>query len=78
MSKWQLIDTAPKDGTSIMTCVAGWRPCVSQWVEFEGHARWSLDPEIFMEEDHFARYFHECSYEPTHWRPLPKSPKVYS
>lgn len=72
---WQPIETAPKDGTAILTVVRGFRPAVTQWVEFEGEARFSEDPENFTEEDHFHEYFFGSLYEPTHWMPLPEGPK---
>ncbi len=71
---WRPIETAPMDGTAIYTVVSHYQPCVCQWVEFEGRGRWSIDPETFMDEEHFREYFVGTSYEPTHWMPLPPTP----
>lgn len=72
---WQPIETAPKDGTAILTVVAGFEPSVSQWVDRKVKARWCIDPETFMEQAHFEEYFWNTRYEPTHWMPLPAPPK---
>ena len=71
---WQPIESAPKDGTSILACVSGYVPSQVQWVEFDGVGKWSDDPEMFMEEYHFRAYFSGTAYDPTHWMPLPTSP----
>ena len=71
---WRPIESAPRDGTAILTVVAGFIPDVRQWVEFAGKAQFSPDPEQFMEEDHFSQYFEGTEYRPTHWMPLPSPP----
>lgn len=74
---WQPIETAPKDGRSILTVVATFKDCVpsvSQWVTFEGESRWGLDPEVFCEDDHFREHWSATRYDPTHWMPLPLPP----
>jgi hypothetical protein len=75
MSEWQPIETAPKDGTAILTVRHRYQPCVSSWQEHEGVARFGSEPEDFMEEDHFFQYWHETTYQPTHWMPLPQPPQ---
>lgn len=63
---WQPIETAPRDGTRILgTCEGAvfemlWMPCYS-------------NNEIPGWTDNFE---HLNEYEPTHWMPLPPSPKA--
>ena len=64
-SKWQPIETAPKDGTKVIVCIAGkeynsdcafWRR--GYWVIYKGSVL------IILE------------FEPTHWMPLPTPMEV--
>ena len=64
---WIDIKYAPKDGTSILAKVDGFVPCVVEWAEYEGKSRWSVDPEQFVEEEHFREYLESTFYEPTHF-----------
>ena len=66
MSKWQPIETAPKDGEFILV---GWdnlpdyedlRIAITFWID-----------EPFVNGTGWSGVFKE----PTHWRPLPKPPK---
>ena len=67
---WQPIDTAPKDGTSVLLCVAPFKPLVGRfdrrlgWVDFD------------EDEDSLRSLWIEegTDYEPTHWMPLPPPP----
>ena len=72
---WQTIDSAPKDGTHILACRMWFIPQIVKWVDHDGLAKWSIDPEHFMEEEHFHEYHIGTRYEPTHWMPLPEGPK---
>lgn len=74
---WEPIETAPKDGTFILTVVdtcKDCRPSITAWQTFGDITRWGCDPEDFMEEEHFEDYWRGHRYEPTHWMPLPKQP----
>lgn len=74
---WQPIETAPKDGASIMTTCAGVIGCIPaivEWLCVDGECRWHEDQENFMEESHFREHWEGCRYNPTHWMPLPKPP----
>lgn len=68
---WQPIETAPRDGTFVLTRAGPWQPCITHFATYDGKTRWGSNPEGFMEEDHFLQYWHEVTYEPTHWMPLP-------
>ncbi|MGB6230739.1 MAG: hypothetical protein WBF53_11515 [Litorimonas sp.] len=72
--EWRPIETAPKDGTRILTCRPGAVPAVSFWQTHFGESRFGEDPETFMEQAHFEEYWQACDYQPTHWRPLPQPP----
>lgn len=67
MSKWQLIETAPKDGTWILIyCDSGVEKV--QWYEIAGDGQWERSPT--------AEYDNECGIDdPTHWMPLPEPPE---
>lgn len=73
---WQPIETAPKDGTEILTCITGYAPCISSWQTHKGKSRFGSDPEKFADQEHFIQYWDECDYRPTHWMPLPDPPKL--
>lgn len=75
MSKWQPIETAPRDGTEVLACIVGFAPSLVRWLSHNGKSMWSVDPETFMDEDHFHEYFMGTSYDPTHWQPLPPPPQ---
>lgn len=72
---WMDISTAPKDGTEILCCKKGFLPSQVRWVEYLGEAKWCIDPESFMEEEHFDEWWHGHSYEPDLWMPLPTPPQ---
>lgn len=60
---WQLIETAPKDGTRILVCRADRFPkntYVARWHEDV----WSIGP------------LGEWRAYPTHWMPLPEGPRA--
>ena len=70
MTKWQLIETAPKDGTKILIYEdLGWEKLiyVVRWVD-----AW-VNPSIgaWLEADGEGH----ATYDPTHWMPLPEPPK---
>lgn len=67
---WQPIETAPKDGTSILLYVDG---CV-----IEGNYRGSEDYKYWgyvSLNSHGCGCCGEDDPEPTHWMPLPEAPK---
>lgn len=64
---WIDIKYAPKDGTSILAKVDGFLPSVVEWIEYEGREKWTIDPELFIEEEHFREYWESTWYEPTHF-----------
>lgn len=72
--EWRTIDSAPKDGTSIITVVKGYLPAITEYRTFDGVSRFCIDPETFMSDDHFHEYFFDVLYAPTHWMPLPDGP----
>ena len=73
---WMPIETAPKDGTIIITVVEGYRPTVGWWE----YGEWVNDALLSMSQikdrntsiigDNFVN-----SYEPTHWMKLPQPPQ---
>ena len=71
---WQPIETAPKDGSSIMACFPRLGPvCPVKWND-DRHNRqprpyWSHDGSRILGL-HYAR-----DNPPTHWRPLPAPAK---
>lgn len=77
MSGWQPIETAPKDGTSVLIFGTKWRfdwagdrdesfAAVCSWCEpMDDESGWSID--------HSTYYTTDCLV-PTHWMPLPEPP----
>ncbi len=75
MSKWKLIETAPKDGTRILVwpCEV-WRdeknaPATARWCDT--YSKWECDPSEATEYD-------TEPIEPTHWMPVPEPPPAAS
>jgi hypothetical protein len=67
MSKWQDIETAPKDGTEIWA-YAG-EQARMKWIEGSGYALWVWADEALSEID-------PDPIQPTHWMPLPEPPET--
>ncbi len=66
MSEWQLIETAPRDGTHIL----GW----------DGSCRaviyWRIGVHCFWELAVAGSYAEDAEFEPTHWIAIPEPPKA--
>lgn len=62
MSKWQPIETAPKDGTWLIACWTGHRGWMAMVFWDQTRAKWC---------DVFQGYV----AQPTHWMPLPPPPQ---
>lgn len=63
--EWRPIESAPRDGTSVLWGAAGKVPQ-------QGH--WANGPVFSSEWDEDVGYLHP-SYAPTHWMPLPAAPE---
>lgn len=70
MSDWRPIETAPKDGTFILAVIAGFKPAVVRFMCAPGRSDW-IDSS-----DNWTSDIGGPFWEPTHWMPLPDSPKV--
>ena len=70
-SEWQPIETAPKDGSSILVALKGGEVREAEWF-----VRWYNDPSKpgWMPANMDEEYGHYV--EPTHWMPLPKPPQT--
>ena len=75
--QWQLIETAPKDGTTILLCQAvnadgkpiraeSWGLFVQVAAWWAGENAWIVYCSLIKEP--------ELHFEPTHWMPLPAPP----
>ena len=64
-TKWQPIETAPKDNTDIL----GW----SKDTDIVQQVYWHIHHKMWV-----VAFFEDCtpSAPPTHWMPLPEPPKV--
>ena len=65
MGEWQPIETAPKDGSRVLTYSLGLVGTGRYITKFG-----SYSDRMFWYSDQLDR-----SYEPTHWQPLPEPPK---
>ena len=66
---WQKIETAPKDGTVVLTYDPRWQPpLTASFYEFPpgSGAKWRL---TWDDTEKYGRH------EPTHWMPLPAPPE---
>ena len=69
---WQPIETAPKDGTQLLTYWPGNEPhegvvCTGRWDDYD--ERWDFDAEGWSDEDYAE------IPQPTHWMPMPLPPE---
>lgn len=74
VSGWQPIETAPKDGTTII----GWaetmlEPVTIRWKSETWQSVWELARVLETESD-FGTSYKDPDW-PTHWQPLPEPPK---
>jgi hypothetical protein len=77
MTGWQPIETAPKDGRSILIYRRPWpAPVTAEWSEHANYGgREDSRPgwQIWLcDEDH---WYSIATDEATHWMPLPEPPK---
>jgi hypothetical protein len=79
MSAWQLIETAPNDGTKVLIVndegeidVAGY---IEQWSEHVEFVRKAKDGDVYRTLREECGYWDtDTAYCPTHWMPLPPAP----
>jgi hypothetical protein len=73
---WYRIETAPKDGTQQMLCVAGASiPAIGQWVHTPRGGKWvAADVDDFQDLDAWSEYVSSHDFPATHWMPLPPPP----
>lgn len=87
--RWQLIETAPKDGTEVLAYREDCGPFIARWTNAaelmttEEMEREQLDDETLFAEDWFYADFiqggrADGSEAPTHWMPLPEPPQAAS
>lgn len=71
MSEWQLIESAPKDGTRILVWIDPGYITVGYWLTDSHKDR----PKPFWGHELCgSRTSRARKYPPTHWQPLPASP----
>ena len=83
MTDWQPIETAPKDGTEIIGCsVNKWGDdnvtLYGPWTMAFSRDMWrsSWDgSEVLSYMSDFGSQYKELDSDPTHWMPLPSTPK---
>lgn len=75
MSEWQPIDTAPKDGTTIVCWdVYAIEPYTAHWYSASGRFVPVWDGGAVLEyQSDFGTEYKSC--DPTHWQPLPVQPE---
>lgn len=73
--QWQPIETAPRDGTYILACRAGYLPAITKWsVDLQ---TWTtIEPDDMPCQDCWEDYLTmDIKFIPGHWMPLPKPPE---
>lgn len=78
MSKWQSIETAPKDGTDILLAEISHDRGQISYGEIDIGA-WQKEP-MSMDEEGNSYWYWFTNFgrvqEPTHWMPLPEPPNA--
>lgn len=67
-NEWQPIETAPKDGTTILTWQKGFKPATSRWVE-------KTTPKHGYKSSGWYDSGFDAKAFPTHWKPIPTPPQ---
>lgn len=78
-SEWQPIETAPKDGTSVLIIGAAWRePVISRWYVHYLHGKPDPRRPPEWEQQDMCGGFgsYNGPIHPTHWMPLPEPPET--
>jgi hypothetical protein len=70
---WQTIDTAPKDGTTIILA-CGNRVTVGDWISPEMVNNWDGDDFDAHWQSWDGGFINESEHSATHWMPLPAAP----
>lgn len=75
MNEWQPIETAPKDGTEILTVNIHGDIQITEWYSVTRDDYVHIEGEIYRKE---ITLWHEGwnGNNPTHWMPLPAPPKA--
>ena len=75
MSEWQPIETAPRDGSKMLLCVAGFEPAVGRYDRQRGMFDY-LQEEDMPDDAAWQRCLESNPrWDVTHWMPLPAPPK---
>ena len=69
--QWQPIDTAPKDGTSILVCPGFWNAKTCSIARFDDDEYAKKPRPYWRRDDAFNRVGVNRDNPPTHWMPLP-------
>lgn len=78
-SRWQLIETAPKDGTRIDLWAIDRRFTNCRWGRFDAESKVPFGPEHWrgLPTDPIKHSLGHL-FEPTHWMPIPSGPSLPS
>jgi len=68
---WRDIESAPKDGTKVLTIKDQYDPGLAWYEDGEWWTYHMVEARKFSNQQ---RYAHKGCYEPTHWQPLPAAP----
>ncbi len=67
--EWEQIETAPKDGTAVLTVNGDWI-CIRSWDD----GKYSRNPKPYWRCFGPWSVTFQRQRQPTHWMPLPKPP----
>lgn len=76
---WLPIETAPKDGSTILACVKKFEATTCRWVHdpIADKGQWHTEyVDIYEDDDELHNALSASKYEPTHWMRLPEPPNV--
>ena len=72
MTQWQPIETAPRDGTTILVCGGMWVGEFSGEFPLGGVAMVTFLGDTWAVDN--TEYYGPTIHNPTHWMPLPPDP----
>ena len=78
ITTWQSIETAPKDGTTILACIPNCDAATCRWTidPITNRGQWHTEyADAYEDDDELHSALNGSQYEPKYWMEIPECPK---